>query len=255
MRLVADKSMVCEKNHTFDLARTGYINFIPNHKKVKYTKELFENRRFVLEAGFYQPLIECLGELILKYTSKSASPFILDAGCGEGFYATEISKALPCEMFAMDIAKEAIVLASKSTRSVRWLVADLNNIPLQTSSMDIILNIFTPANYNEFFRILKGEGILIKVIPAGGYLQELRECAKAQLMNKEYSNQEVIELFQEQVQCLDRKHLLYIMPVDIRQIYSFAKMTPMMFNVDFEEINLKKVREITIDLEVLVGRK
>lgn len=255
MSLENNKSMVCEKKHTFDFARTGYLNVIPNYRRAKYTKELFEHRRHILEAEFYQPLVECLVELVLKHSSNISSPFILDAGCGEGFYARKITESLQCEMFAMDIMKEAIMLASKSSRSIRWLVADLYNIPLQPNSMDIILNIFAPANYDEFSRIMKEEGVLIKVIPAQGYLQELRDCAQAQLRNKEYSNLAVVQLFEEQLQCMERKQLLYTLPVDRQQVYSFAKMTPMLFNVDLKELNLETIRQITIELEILVGKK
>src|SRR5690606_40580058 len=62
---------------------------------------------------------------------------------------------------------------SNSSNSV-WIVADLANLPIATTSIDYILNILSPSNYAEFDRLLKKEGKLIKVIPNSDYLKELR---------------------------------------------------------------------------------
>ncbi len=66
---------------------------------------------------------------------------------------------------------------------MRWLVADLANIPLSDSTVDAILNVFTPANYDEFKRVLKPGGMLVKVIPAPQHMHELRELAGEQLVD------------------------------------------------------------------------
>lgn len=44
-------------------------------------------------------------------------------------------------------------------------MADLNNIPLKDESIDIILNILSPSNESEMSRLLKKDGIIIKVTP------------------------------------------------------------------------------------------
>ena len=46
-----EKSLVCEKRHTYDIARQGYVNFVPGQKEMFYKKELFESRAKVFEAG------------------------------------------------------------------------------------------------------------------------------------------------------------------------------------------------------------
>ena len=44
------------------------------------------------------------------------------------------------------------------------------------ASFDTILNLFSPSNYQEFDRILKPGGQVIKVVPAASYLKELRQA-------------------------------------------------------------------------------
>ena len=51
-------------------------------------------------------------------------------------------------------------LAAKSDASwkVNWFVGDLAHLPIQSKSIEVILDIFSPANYAEFERVLKAEG-------------------------------------------------------------------------------------------------
>ena len=42
------------------------------------------------------------------------------------------------------------------------------------NEFDVILNILSPANYAEFTRLLKPDGLFVKVVPENDYLKELR---------------------------------------------------------------------------------
>ena len=63
--------------------------------------------------------------------------------------------------------------------------------------MDILLDIFSPANYSEFRRSLSKDGTLIKVVPTENHLKEIRQMVQEQLTKKDYSNQDIKEHFQE----------------------------------------------------------
>ena len=87
-----ERTFVCEKNHSFDLAKEGYLNLHPvNHKKSKDpgdNKLMIAARRDFLELGYYDPLIESIKDLItdkLSFARKDIVTF--DAGCGEGYYS------------------------------------------------------------------------------------------------------------------------------------------------------------------------
>ena len=57
-------------------------------------------------------------------------------------------------------------LAAKSDASwkVNWFVGDLAHLPIQSKSIEVILDIFSPANYAEFERVLKDEGVILSLI-------------------------------------------------------------------------------------------
>lgn len=88
---LAENSLKCNNKHSFDLAKFGYVNLAPQVKQSKdYDKTNFQNRQLILEAGFYQPI---LNQLIKIATSFSQHSNILDIGCGEGYYARQFTAA------------------------------------------------------------------------------------------------------------------------------------------------------------------
>lgn len=251
-----ENSLVCSGGHCFDLSKHGYVNFLPNQSKTKYTKGLFESRRYIFQAGFYDPLKEQIKSIIGEFSSGLSHLNLLDAGCGEGFFVPEPSKlGRTSEVFALDILKDAIVLAAKGNRGVKWMVGDLSNIPLRSNSIDILLNILAPANYGEFSRIASDNGYIVKAVPGQRYLLELRERIEGQLVNKEYSNENVVRHFAKNVVCLDNRRLTYQLPVTERHLENFIQMTPMTFNVDKDKIDLSGIGQITIDVEIIIGKK
>ena len=85
---LVESSLKCENRHSFDLAKFGYVNLAPQIKQsANYDKENFQNRQQILEAGFYQTILDAISDLIAS--SKTAKT-ILDIGCGEGFYSRKI---------------------------------------------------------------------------------------------------------------------------------------------------------------------
>ena len=195
---LVESSLKCSNRHSFDLAKFGYVNLAPQIKQsANYDKENFQNRQQILEAGFYQAILEAVSDLLSN--SKNAKT-ILDIGCGEGFYSRKLHESHSDKTFyAFDISKDSIQIAAKSEPNwaVNWFVGDLARLPLQDASMDILLDIFSPANYGEFRRVLSKKGILIKAIPTENHLKEIRQIVQDQLTKKDYSNQDIKKHFQE----------------------------------------------------------
>ena len=126
--------------------------------------------------------------------SSETSTTVLDIGCGEGYYSRKLQEAYSeATFYAFDLSKESVQLAAKSDASwkVNWFVGDLAHLPIQSKSMEVILDIFSPANYAEFERVLKDEGIIIKVVPTSSHLKEIRQLAQDQLTKQSYSNKEI----------------------------------------------------------------
>ncbi|MCL2560092.1 MAG: methyltransferase domain-containing protein [Turicibacter sp.] len=216
---------------------------------------MFESRRRIFTAGFYDQLTAALAEIIAAYAPEGVIN-VLDAGCGEGFFTTQLSGGSKAarNVFAVDIEKEAVKLAARFATGAKCFVADLAQLPLQTGTMDVVINVFSPARYEEFGRVLKRGGLIVKVVPQAFYLAELRDVVKGQLAKGAYSNADVLALFEKNLDVLAVRRVRYTLPVTSEQVADFAGMTPMLFHLDSEQVNLGAVSEMTIDVDVLVGR-
>ena len=250
-----ETSFKCCNRHSFDLAKFGYVNLAPQIKQsANYDKENFQNRQQILEAGFYQAILDAVSDLL---ASSKTTKIILDIGCGEGFYSRKLQESHSDKTFyAFDISKDSVQIAAKSEPNwaVNWFVGDLARLPIKDGSMDILLDIFSPANYGEFRRVLSKDGILIKVIPTKNHLKELRQKVQDQLIKKDYSNQDIKNHFQEHFTILSSKTASLTKPITAEQLQALLSMTPLLFHVDQTKIDWSQLTEITIEAEILVGK-
>ena len=252
---LVESSLKCCNRHSFDLAKFGYVNLVPQIKQsANYDKENFQNRQQILEAGFYQAILEAISDLLSN--SKNAKT-ILDIGCGEGFYSRKLQESHSEKTFyAFDISKDSVQIAAKSEPNwaVNWFVGDLARLPIKDASMDILLDIFSPANYGEFRRVLSKDGILIKVIPTENHLKEIRQRVQDQLTNKDYSNQDIKNHFQEHFTILSSQTASLTKTITAEQLQALLSMTPLLFHIDQSKIDWSQLTEITIEAEILVGK-
>ena len=252
---LVESSLKCEHRHSFDLAKFGYVNLAPQIKQsANYDKENFQNRQQILEAGFYQAILETISDLL---ATKPSAKTVLDIGCGEGFYSRKLQESHSDKTFyAFDISKDSVQIAAKSEANwaVNWFVGDLARLPIKDASMDILLDIFSPANYGEFQRVLSKDGILIKVIPTENHLKEIRHIVQDQLTKKDYSNLDIKEHFQEHFSIQASQITSLTKPITAEQRQALLSMTPLLFHVDQTKIDWSQLTEITIEAEILVGK-
>ncbi len=252
---LVESSLKCSNCHSFDLAKFGYVNLAPQIKQsANYDKENFQNRQQILEAGFYQAVLEGISDLL---ATKPSAKTVLDIGCGEGFYSRKLQETHSNKTFyAFDISKDSVQIAAKSEPNwaVNWFVGDLAHLPIKDASMDILLDIFSPANYGEFRRVLSKDGILIKVIPTENHLKEIRQMVQGQLTKKDYSNQDIKEHFQEHFSIQSSQIASLTKPITAEQRQALLSMTPLLFHVDQSKIDWNQLAEITIEAEILVGK-
>ena len=252
---LVESSLKCSNRHSFDLAKFGYVNLAPQIKQsANYDKENFQNRQEILEAGFYQAILEGISDLL---ATKPSAKTVLDIGCDEGFYSRKLQESHSDKTFyAFDISKDSVQIAAKSEPNwaVNWFVGDLARLPIKDASMDILLDIFSPANYGEFRRVLSKDGILIKVIPTENHLKEIRQMVQDQLTKKDYSNQDIKEHFQEHFRIQSSQIASLTKPISAEQRQALLAMTPLLFHVDHTKIDWSQLTEITIEAEILVGK-
>jgi len=253
--VLIETSLKCCNRHSFDLSKFGYVNLAPQIKQsANYDKENFQNRQQILEAGFYQAILEAVSALL---ASSETSTTVLDIGCGEGFYSRKLQETHSDKTFyAFDISKDSVQIAAKSEPNwaVNWFVGDLARLPIKDASMDILLDIFSPANYGEFRRVLSKNGILIKVIPTENHLKEIRQKVQDQLTKKDYSNQDIKNHFQEHFTILSSQTTSLTKTITAEQLQALLSMTPLLFHVDQSKIDWNDLTKITIEAEILVGK-
>src|SRR5437764_4524252 len=111
--LVRDgRRMVCPRAHSFDVARSGYINLLqPQDRRSRQpgdTPAAVAARRRLHDRGFTQPLLEGIASIL----AANNSDIVLDAGCGEGFYLATLSREFGFEAHGVDISIPAVNLAA-----------------------------------------------------------------------------------------------------------------------------------------------
>ncbi|TFE02175.1 putative RNA methyltransferase [Jeotgalibacillus salarius] len=245
-------SLTCSENHQFDFAKNGSLHLLTKNLKTKYTKDLFESRHYLMsEAEFFKPAIN---EVITHLKEREAG-IILDAGCGEGTHLAHITGEL--EGFTgvgIDLAKDGIQLAARHYDQPLWITADLARAPVEAGTVDYILNILSPANYQEFNRLLKNAGEVIKIVPGAGYLKELRN----HYFGDHYENDETVSAFYEQFDVFHKITVTVTQKLDRKAIEALVNMTPLSWSADPEKVTSFKAKqetEMTLDVEVLFGRK
>jgi 23S rRNA (guanine745-N1)-methyltransferase len=253
---LVNNSFICSNNHTFDIARLGYINFLNKPVKSIYTKSLYQSRQALIKNGFFNSLEQNLKKLVIENITNADTIAILDAGCGEGSIfinlLQSIRKYAP-RLIAIgaDSSKTGIQIANKQSQQIKWLVCDTGRLPIQDNSVDIILNILSPANYHEFNRILKDDGTVIKAIPNKEYLRELREITGT----TDYKNDDTIGLFKDNTKWQKKIRVADTKELSRNDKLELIRMTPLTSNKEVPSGNLIHFNSATIDLTILVGQK
>ena len=266
MKVMEFKSFICSNHHTFDFAKQGYINLTTHPVKVNYSKELFEARRkLITETAFYEPLIEAIVKVLHQYFAGTKETLtILDTGCGEGSHLSMICDSIRSDFLkkvvgvGIDLSKEGIMVAAKNYSEQIWAVADLANTPFKHSQFDVILNILSPSNYVEFNRLLKSDGVVIKISPQSGYLKELREHLFIEPEKQNYSNAEIVDRFNASFSFVESTRITYKANLNQSAIKWLVAMTPLTWNANEEVVATFLKREsakITVDLDILIGKK
>lgn len=255
--LPAEKSVQCENHHTFDISKKGSLQLVNKFVKTEYDQALFTSRTEMMAAGLFKPVFSKIAENIQD------DEFVIDAGSGEGSALIDLANNKKVAAVGFDLSNQGIQASTRGLAegNLLFVVGNLANLPLKDQSVDTIINLLSPASYQEFKRVLKTDGQILKIIPNSQYLHEIREfvAEKNPHINSTYENTDVIKNLQE--------HFSQIEVVDIN--YNFALntpelkanmfgMTPLTWSLDEEikqEFIKSSIDNITIDLQMLKIRK
>lgn len=177
-----EKRYLCENNHSFDCAKSGYVNLSMNQasssKRHGDDKKMIQARTAFLSSGAYRCLSDLLVEISTPLLSEGDS--FLDAGCGEGHYTALLAEELEkqgkhCTLMGIDVSKDALTAAGKRNAGLLLAVASVFHLPVAEESISLVWNVFAPIAPEEYARVLKKDGHLIRVFPLEEHLMGLKE--------------------------------------------------------------------------------
>ncbi len=246
---VSAGTLRCHNDHTFDLSKKGTLFFLNAPVNTEYTDEMLRNRQQVLTSGFFEPMLT-------EVAKHLDGDLILDAGSGEGtttkWLASQYSTG---DFVGLDISKPAINIAGSGVVNdpqPLFAVGDLAKLPFENDAVSTIVNILSPANYQEFDRVLQPGGTLIKVIPNSHYLTELRQLVYPEGAHATYDNTPVKQHFIDQYANIRFVPVTYQFALTPTLFKALFAMTPLTWQAgDRREAILKNgLAHITADFEV-----
>jgi 23S rRNA (guanine745-N1)-methyltransferase len=171
------RALVCEVRHSFDVARSGYVNLLqPNDRRsleAGDSKEHVASRARIHELGLDAALIAELVRAAREHVR--AGSLALEVGCGPGFALSELAAQLGIFATGLDLSVHAIEHAARRTSALHWIVANADRtLPFLDEALDLVLSVTGPKNPAEFRRVLRDGGRAIVVVPAADDLIELR---------------------------------------------------------------------------------
>ena len=169
------RRLVCPRNHSFDVARSGYLNLLqPQDKRSKNpgdTKEAALARRAFYEGGSARDIVDRLTAIVAGF----APGPLLDVGCGEGFHTGAFAAARAGETHGIDISTPAIELAAKKHRDCTFVVGNADRfLPYDDASFAVITSITARVNASEFRRVARNDGVVMIAVAGADDLIELR---------------------------------------------------------------------------------
>ena len=228
---IENKTCRCGSNHSFDVARQGYIHLLPVQNKRSLhpgdTREQVLSRREFLEAGFYRPIADGLIQAAKDF---SASGPILDVGCGEGWYSSRLAQAMGCELTGLDISKEAVRCAAAKYKGATWLCASAANIPVADGSAGLLTSLFALTVPEEFHRIMQENGLFFQVLAAQDHLLGLKSIIYPQLLLKEKDSVPDVPGFR----LLESRPIRFAFTAEAQQVQNLLSMTPHVYRISKE---------------------
>ncbi len=241
-----ERTYRCANNHSFDLAKEGYVNLLLSHQRKSKNpgddKAMIQARRRFFDSGAFDPLTTLISKSAIGNRQSSMST--LDCGCGEGHFLG----ALSGPRFGVDVSKEAIRCAAKRYKDITWIVANgMRELPVADDSMDCILSVLAPRNIEEFARILKPNGQLTLGVPGPNHLIELRSQLTDHADDFEEKADEAVTKCAPQFAETHRESLSYSQLLNCEQIADLIQMTPIFWNSSPEaKEKVQQLNELTI---------
>ncbi len=229
-----EKTLVCPNRHSFDIARQGYVNLLPVTQKHSRhpgdTRDMVAARRAFLDRGYYAPIAQAVQRIFGEKLPET--PKVLDAGCGEGYYLSQLMPYLPGGTFyGVDISKDAVRYAAGRCKSAMWITASAAHLPVMTGSLDGVMSMFALTVPEEFHRVLAPGGYFLEVTAGREHLMALKALIYPEIIEKQEKTSKVypgFRLMQEEMLEFDFRL------AEHQEIMQLLTMTPHLWRIGKE---------------------
>lgn len=243
----------CENSHCFDISKEGYVNLLYGKNKsgslIGDNRDMALSRRLFLSKNYFSALSDGVIEMIKENTDEK--PVLCDICCGEGYYGEKIKDAVECELISFDISKEMLRLCAKRKKSDFSFVANGNNIPLESESIDLAFHFFAPFQEKEFSRILKKGGTILTAVAGENHLFELKEL----LYETPYKNDEAPPKTESLILKEKRRFSKKVVLESKEDIQALFRMTPYYYHTsDTDKAKINGLESLETTTEFVVYR-
>ena len=203
-----ERRVVCERGHSFDIARSGYINLLQSQERRSKipgdTAAAVAARRGLHDRGVTEPLLDGIAEAL----QASATDAVLDAGCGEGFYLGTLASRFGFRGHGIDISTKAVDAAVRRYPDCEWVVGNADrSVPYSDGSVSCVMSITGRMNAAEFRRIVRDGGRLVVAVAAPDDLTELRGAGRDRVA-------QTIETFAKGFRLVDQRRVTTVAELD-----------------------------------------
>ena len=239
--------MRCAAGHSYDVARSGYVNLhrpgIKSNARSGDPEDMVTARRAFLARGHYDRYVREAAAFLARCGAGSPKVFV-DAACGEGHHTLIFADALsPALTVGIDASKRAADLAQKSAYrrgiaasgaglsseesshaergEMRFIAGNIFDMPLRTGCADVISVLFAPVPYDEALRVLRPGGALLVCSAGRDHLIELRRAIYDEVRYKDSS-----PVAPEGFSPAERENVTYRATLDRAALGELFEMTP-----------------------------
>jgi 23S rRNA (guanine745-N1)-methyltransferase len=183
-----ERAYLCRAGHSFDIAHSGYVNLLqPQDRRSPRagdSRAAVDARAALDRAGIGRAVGDAVIDLIVGL-GLAADAVVVDLGSGSGELLGRLCADRPIEGIGIDLSSAAVDGAARRFPALTWVVANADRrLPLQSSSIDVVLSIHGRRNPSECARVLTAEGVLIVALPAADDLVELRTFVQGQSIER-----------------------------------------------------------------------
>jgi 23S rRNA (guanine745-N1)-methyltransferase len=183
-----DRRYLCAASHSYDIARSGYINLLQPQDRRSLTagdtSTVVEARARLFAAGVGRSLVEAVRQqFALQRLADDAAVADLGSGAGDAL-ATCLSRSAATGV-GIDLSVAAGRLAARRFPTVTWVIANADRrLPLTPNRLSFLISLHARRNPAECARVLAPNGLLFVAVPAPDDLIELRALIQGKAVER-----------------------------------------------------------------------